>query len=371
MGEATNVGKQMSGRTMRKKLVLLGVAISVAALLGEIAVRVADPDLLREDDRVILMSVGIVQDEAGAIRYPPHRSVRSVLLSADGIDFDVRYPTNDLGLIDHRDYGSGSVDGRAWAFVGDSFAAGVEGGTPWIPKLRDDSGLEIYNLGMGATGIQQFAKTLLSERERLSFSDIVIVAISDDFFRPLWAPLVEGDELRICLEDEHAAQCRERRPIAFLIEPDLSETAILAHGDEVRQRAASARAVRSRLKQFLRSSRLLLFSKRLAEATAERNALRSAELIGNLAALDQIRLDFPESRIRFIQIPDKYEALRGRYDFDASAEVEQRGIDYFDALNGCEWSPDLYFPRDRHPNASGYVALAQCVAGYLEIDTAP
>lgn len=340
----------------------------VAALLGEIMVRIVDPDLLLEDDRVILTSAGIEQDEAGAIHYLPHRSVRSVLLSVEGIEFDVRFPTNDLGLVDHRDYGTGRTDGRAWAFVGDSFAAGVEGGELWIPKLRDNSGLEIYNFGMGATGVKHFARILVSEARRLFFGDIVIIAISDDFYRPLWTPLVEGDEIRICPEGEETARCRERRPIAYLIDPDLADAALLARAEEVRRRASSARAISSRFRQTLKRSRLLLFSKRLAEATAERNAYRSAELLGNLAALDEIRDAFPEARIRFIQVPDKSEVLRERFDFDASAEVEQRGIDYFDALHGCQWNLELFGLRDRHPNAAGYEVLSHCVADFLEID---
>jgi len=352
---------------MWKKMAASGIALFVALGVGEIVVRAVDPPLLWEDDRIILTSATIVQDEFGAIRHPPNRQVRSLVLSTDEIDFDVRFPTNDLGLIDHRDYGTNPDVSPSWAFVGDSFAAGVEGGEPWIPKMRDTYDLELYNLGIGATGVMHFARILASEADRLKFDEIVMIVISDDYFRPLWVPLTEGDELRICLEDEDPPACRQRRPIAYLIDPDLSESALLAHGEEVRQRSGAARTINNRLVQFLKQSKLLLYSKRLADAAGERRALRSAELTGNLAALDQIRRDFPEMRIRMVQVPDKHEASRGRYDFDSSEEVRGRGIEYFDALHGCQWPSSYYHPHDRHLNAIGYDALAECVAGYLDL----
>lgn len=355
---------------MWKKAVMSGIALIVAFGLGEIAIRAVDPPLLWEDGRVILTSVGIVEDEFGSIRYPPNRQVRSILLSAHGADFDVRYATNDHGLIDHRDYGTNPGVSPSWAFVGDSFAAGVEGGEPWIPKLRDTYDLDIYNLGIGATGVMHFARILESEAETLAFDDIVIIAISDDFFRPLWSPLEEGDEIRICLDGEDQLTCRQRNPIAYLIEPELSDSAVLAHGEEVRGRAGGARTFSKRVVQFLKNSRLLLFTKRLADAAGERRALRTAELVGNLAALDTIRSNFPDANIRMIQVPDKHEARHGRYDFDASEEVRGRGIEYFDALSGCKWPASFYHPRDRHLNATGYDALAECVADYLDLSTA-
>jgi hypothetical protein len=352
---------------MWKKAGISGVALIVAFGLGEVAIRAVDPPLLWEDGRVILTSVGIVLDESGSVRYPPNRQVRSILLSDDGVDFDVRYATNDHGLIDHRDYGTNLGVSPSWAFVGDSFAAGVEGGEPWIPKLRDTYDLEIYNLGIGATGVLHFARILASKAETLAFDDIVIIAISDDFFRPLWTPLEVGDEIWICLDGEDPSTCRERRPIAYIIDPELSDSAVLAHGEAVSLRAGGARTPSKRVVQFLKNSRLLLFTKRLADAAGERRALRTAELVGNLAALETIRSDFPEANIRMIQVPDKHEARRGRYDFDASEEVRGRGIEYFDALNGCTWPPSFFHPRDRHLNAIGYDALAECVAEYLDL----
>ncbi|MCB1870673.1 MAG: SGNH/GDSL hydrolase family protein [Gammaproteobacteria bacterium] len=352
---------------MWKNLTLFGAAMLVTAVLAEVAIRLLDPALLREEDRIGLTTISAVRDESGAIRYPPHQSVRTAMLSGRKVLFDIRFRTNDRGLLDHRDYGAGRTNSQAWAFVGDSFAAGVGGDSPWIPRLRDEYGLEIYNLGIGATGIQQFPRILASEAKQLSFDEIVIIAISDDFFRPLWTPLTINDEVRICVEGEDKAHCSERPPIAFLIDPNLAESAVVTYADELRQRASYTRSTGSKLKQLLRQSHLLLFTKRLVEAIIIRQVLRSGELPKSLAALDKIRLDFPETRIRFIHVPDRYEAERKRYDFDPAAELEQRGIQYFDALSGCSLTPDHYLTGDQHPNQMGYEVLSRCVADYLEL----
>ena len=92
----------------------------------------------------------------------PNESVRTVAIYTGRIEYDVKYQTNNMGFIDHKDYDKNQPIERSIAFVGDSFTAGYHGGTPWVPGLRDklahDNDLEIYNLGVDGTGIIHFEK---------------------------------------------------------------------------------------------------------------------------------------------------------------------------------------------------------------------
>jgi len=81
-------------------------------------------------------------DSQGAVRYVENQRIRSAIVAANHTVYDVRCRTNRLGFIDHEDYVVGpsgrSSDARRYAFVGDSLAAGMHGGTPWVVALVCD-----------------------------------------------------------------------------------------------------------------------------------------------------------------------------------------------------------------------------------------
>jgi len=352
---------------VRKNLALLVCSLALCALLGELAVRMIHPALLLEDERLILTSAPYLADANGAVRYPPHLHVRASLLSPSGIEFDVRFQTNDLGLVDPRDSLPVPASGRRYAFVGNSYTAGVEGGRPWVPRLRDARGLAAFNLGIGATGVQHFAKLLESLDPLLHFTDIAIVAISDDFFRPAWRPLVEGSESRICAPEEDTATCRARPPIAYLIPPDIPASQLIDYARQRRLARAARPRGRAGLRASLKSSRLLLFGKRFVEQSVLRRLQRSAVLPANLEALSRIRRRFPAARIGLVHLPDKAEVGRGRYSLALSDHVRSRGIEYFPALERCPWSPDMFYRHDNHPTAAGYENVSRCVETFLDL----
>jgi hypothetical protein len=365
----------------RRNLPLLAVSCGIALAIGECGVRLLRPDLAAEDTRLILTTTPLVRGPDGDVRYPPHQEVRSALLVAGQAEFDVRFRTNNLGLIDHRDYpgqpcaggrrtsaekaACPPAPGRRYAIVGDSYAAGVEGGEPWIPVLRDRLGLEIYNLGTGGAGIGLFGRALAALRHTAVPTDIVIVALSDDFLRPVWYPDLRGDEIRFCVEEETPEACRQRTPIAYLVAGGWDPAMVAARAAELRQRRAAARPG-GVLRRIARTSKLATALRRFAGLQLQRRA-GSGLFTTNVAALRRIREEWKEARIQLVHVPDKMETRRARYDADLRGPVEAAGIEYTPLLGRCPWSTDLYHLQDNHPNREGYRRLAACVAALARL----
>jgi hypothetical protein len=340
-------------------LALAGLVALVVFALGEAMVRIATPRLLDDDLPLILGSPALRADELGAVRYQPHAQVRYAFSTVHGLEYDVRFRTNNLGYVDERDYPLPAPGPRVIAFAGDSYAVGAEGGEPWVPRLREASGATLYSLGTPATGVVHFERALRGFRRVAAMPEIVIVAISDDFYRPPWRPLADADGVRMCAPGSADAQCTRQLLHAVGLAPSSSEV----------QRAAAQLRRRlvptpSPLRALVRRSALLRFLARLPAAWASR-AGRSQAFDENVAALRAIRSQFPTAKIRFVQVPDKHESAAARYTLDVSKLLEGTGIAYFSVLASCPLSPEHYFARDNHPNAAGYRRLSACVAAYL------
>lgn len=352
---------------MRANLLLLGLALTVSFAVAETTLRVAAPELGRPDPRLLFATETPIRDEVGAIRYPPQRSIRSVLLYGDEIEIDTTFRTNDLGLVDHRDYLPQMAADRSYALLGDSYAAGVEGGRPWIPELRDRLGLQVYALGMGATGVLGFERMLESVSRLLVFTDVIFVAISDDFFRPLWRPLVRDGDIWVCADAESDEACVRHLPIAHFMQQSDTKADLVARAHEIHAARARTRGV---VRSWLRSSRLLTLARDLV-TTGVRSARRGTVVDESVAAIRRIRRAHPEVRIRFVHVPDKYETRRGEYGLDLAPRLEGSGVEYLPVLGACPWSTQIYYANDNHPDAAGYQVLAACVARLLGWESVP
>ena len=113
--------------------------IAGGLLIGWVTVEVAgrlvldlQPD---RGERVALFTSPNWVAPGRGVRWAADTPIRTLAVYGDRIPYDVRFETNDLGYIDHRDYGVESAVPVAdrWAFVGDSFTAGYHGGDPWVP----------------------------------------------------------------------------------------------------------------------------------------------------------------------------------------------------------------------------------------------
>lgn len=308
-------------------------------------------------------------DSNGAVRLLPNQVIRTAIVRDSQIVYDVRFETNNLGFVDDRDYGAAAAPGRAsYVLVGDSFTAGFHGGRTWIPQMRDDAesaGADLYNLGVSGTGIEHFRRLLLSTRREIPFNHIVLVVITNDFSRLFWFPVVRDKEIRFCVEDSGDA-CLSQPYVAKVIPPDAGQDTILSAAakagmDKQRSEYADAGNAWTRV---LKESRLF----RLGLAAARRlTAKRRSDRRTRRAWLNlrKIREDFPSTEIRLVHLPQKDEVAAGEYFMDVGTIAEGVGIRYFPALHECDWSEDMFFRLDPHPNAKGYRNIAACVSRYL------
>jgi lysophospholipase L1-like esterase len=335
-------------------------AVIAGLLIGELLLRVfaGVPAPAARGAGGLLFSSGTWDVDAdGAVRYQRNREIRTIRVHDGQVVYDLRFRTNNLGFIDHRDYPTAPAAGRRhYAFVGDSFTAGYHGGEAWVPRLRDDwrrANVEIYNLGVDGTGIEHFRRLLMSARRQLRIDAIAILAISHDFRRGFWQPQTTDRDIAFCRDPAGKRKCSR---IAAIVRPD----APLA---EILERVAPPAV--APVTDWFRASRLLALAKRASRNWSERFGQQRELVEQSLESLHRLRAAFPNAEIHLIHLPEADEVVAGRYRLDIAARVAGMGIDYFSALERCPWSGDMFFEHDMHPNDRGYRHIAQCVAGHL------
>jgi lysophospholipase L1-like esterase len=296
-----------------------------------------------------------------------------VSILEDSIEFDVVYPTNNLGLIDHRDYPVDTDSRFQYAFVGDSFTYGM-GADPWVPNLRDrlharGSDIEIYNLGVNGASIRHFRTLLSSVAAELPITHIVVIAISNDFYRRWWVPIVTADGTSMCWDPP---DCGKTRLLSPIIDFGAAPAALVTWYRDVRAALLRQQAADPVWKRALWRSQLYLLLRRGVRQIYGRfvpiapeqdpNDLEDPARLGpNLEALAGIRTDFPKLPITLAHFPQVDEVRNGRYELDLAQEASDLAIDYFPALMRCSWSADMYHAANLHPNAVGYRNFADCL----------
>jgi hypothetical protein len=310
-------------------------------------------------------------DSYGAVTFAQSTSIREVAIYNNHIEYDMFYITNNMGCVDSIDYqydNERDIVKSRYAFVGDSFTAG-SGGYDWVSVLRDkliSSGknVMIYNFGIPGTGLQHFLKLLQSTARVLEFTDIAIIAISDDMRRHYWLPLSENGRVYFCAISENKESClTNTHPIATIIDRDATQNETLNHVKQIEKQLETEHhhITKGPLGVLLRKSRLFRLIVQFMNVSY--TGLGKNDI--DLTSLEKIKLRFPQSRIHFIHLPQKEEVVQGRYHLELKISVESLGIHYYDALSKCSWSNDMFLEHDGHPNISGYTNISQCLQTYL------
>jgi hypothetical protein len=353
--------------------VLLCAAASLISLaLAELALRWLMPVYDYRDRSLLFSSPAFKSYSGGSVRYHPEQKIREVAVYNNKIEYDVVYATNNYGFIDSRAYRYEAGAGKkAYAFVGDSFTAGVNSGNPWVPNLRKYSaGAGVYNLGVGATGFEHFYRVLHEMKGRLNITHIVIVAITDDLFRGYWHPLEIEDKISFCNEGYGHTRCRPV-PVAGIIPLTASAEEVMQISKKTyREIRATVKEIRSgfslvaKMESALYDDSTLYYYTRVLLDTYNRER-KAPNIEGAADALRQIIAEYPAAEIHLIHLPQKYEVKTKNYQVDIGKQIASLGVHYYPALEKCSWSLDMFFPHDGHPNAQGYENITRCVSGYL------
>jgi hypothetical protein len=358
-------------RTLQNVLVAtVSVLFSVAA--AEFAVRVIKPVYDYRDRSLLFSSHAFKQYSGGSIRYFPNRKIREVAVYNNRIEYDVLYETNNLGFIDSKNYGYGPATAKKYyAFIGDSFTAGVNGGSPWVPKLRTlKDGVEVYSFGVAATGFDHFYLLLHEMKDKVRITDIVIVAITDDFYRGYWHPLEADGKISFCSFGGEHRQCQPI-PVAGVIPLNASAAEVLeisrntykdirARVDEIN----SANGLMAKTESLLYDDSALYYYTRQLIDTYRRSH-KPDNIENALASIEKIRAEYPGAVIHLVHLPQKYEVATGNYQLNIARQLQESNVKYFPALEKCRWSTNMFFPHDAHPNRDGYENITKCVAAYL------
>jgi lysophospholipase L1-like esterase len=338
-------------------LILACASVGLVLGCGELWLRRAAPELVAPPMNRAFLSDFYQANSDGVFTWPPDRKIRYAKMHGDRVEFDVFFRSNDLGLVDDEDYAGPPHSSRRVALVGDSFTAGYHGGRPWVLALRERMAGEdvaLYNLGIGGAGFIQFENLLESAFEKVQFTDVVLLVISDDLLRPPWYLDVERDRARFCLESWAPWLCRLKPPYFHRIDLE----------------ADPAEWVAGRLDppSAVRGSALVSLFMQVMRASERTDEERRNRIAANERALSSIVRTYGSERVFVVHLPMRNEVVRGSYDDYARNLpdfVGDLGVDYFSALGECDWNARMFFEHDTHPNARGYTRVISCVEGYL------
>jgi len=369
-------------------IILIIASFVFCLILAEIAIRVLFSKPEYSNRFLFWSSPHLILDKNGAVRYLPDDTVRKISVYGKKIEYDLIYHTNNMGFIDTVNYKSPldiNKTDRHFALVGDSITAG-SGASAWVPILREQmqstyNSVEFYNLGISGAGIEQFYKLLKSVSHDIEFTDIIIIAISNDFQRPMWRPLTTSSEIRFCPFEESDEVCSKRIPVARVVDFDITEEKVHELVENIismRIELEAAENINDDSTPFtwlVRNSRLLDLSYSLYHglplfAAGERKqrvsaALKRIVVNKNIQVLEKIRDQFPAINIHFLHLPERHEVSSGSYDREIREHIEQLEIKYFPTLQQCNWSEDMFHLYDLHPNDKGYENITRCVKDYI------
>jgi hypothetical protein len=282
---------------------------------------------------------------------------RFIPAAAFRIEYDCLYETNNLGLVQRRDFSPGE---HVTLVLGDSFTVG-QGGCPWFYNLEEKlKEKKVVNGGLQATGLISWANLanyLLSKG--LIIDNILIVAISNDFKRDAFNwPKQFFDCINVW-------NC----PTEGLWAP----VGLTESSESILNRSIARAAVRNATKTTRRKVHELLLRTSFAYTYISRaySAIRipaspdprfpsgDADAIASLQRIDP--------KLKFVLVRQRDEAATKRMNADSIAAerfLQKRSIPF----DWCKLEDRHYLPLDAHPNALGYEVLSNCVLRALPLN---
>lgn len=337
-----------------KEAVLFCFSVLIAIGVAEVAARIY---LALPNAAIALTTMPAMAGEEGdVVRYEPSSLLREVAVDEIGIIYDAVFETNNLGLIDERDYEL-STARPAIALLGDSFTAGYHGGSPWIVDFRSGlaGSVDAFNLGVAGTGIVEFEKRLQWFTEKFEVDELYVLFISSDMYRLEWFPVMRAGKLWFCPSGTPADNCVANQAPAFHeLDSSWSDDALLHRAAAIMEGNRSAPQSGFQLYRLFRS---------IVGSLRESPALRLTypQVQANLGALERLVKQFGADRTVVLHLPEKHEVANGGYDIDLTEFGSRHSIKYVQLQQVCPFTPEMYLARDPHPNALGYGHLVRCL----------
>lgn len=369
-----------------KNALLVIASILIALCITEFALRTTLIGKYSLNDRVLFYSAPSFIDRYENVRYESNSRVRTVAIYGDNIDYDTTNITNNMGFYDNVSYQESGVGIRDIGFLGDSLTSGSGSDVPWVTQMRqllDSPETRLYNLGVAGTGIFHFRRLLKYFDHEVPLDEVNIMAISDDFFRPLWYPQQHVDGTIFCpgSSQQNLDEClTSRKPVIYFIKHVDNDAVLLARAQEIyRNNEKNRDGGRSIFKSFRLYSLLCdaYFSLAGSSPSLEKKCphlsvfqfpiVEKNELYAS--SLDQLKgllSEHSKLKFRLFHIPGKSEVSAGRYFIDIAEDIQNLGLEYVPLLHSCDWQASMFHKHDRHPNNSGYSNLANCMIGYLQ-----
>jgi hypothetical protein len=311
---------------------------------------------------------GIFENHEDIFTYLAHNEVRNVTAFFDDrdltiedrgftIEYDYRFRTNNWGLVEDTDI---VPERRSLLLLGDSFSEG-QGAEPWfrqISPLIEQLGYQPVNGGLLGTGFEQWLKLdRYLAAQQLQTASVVVVFISDDYWRPVWkfSPAAFRCLSALTLCDIGQGYLYRLPPSDEL--PSWIEKIKTVRTPVVRELWLKARLeallpATSRVYQLVSQQR----HKQPADARPDDEALRSNAAIAGL-----IRRHGRDN-IAFLHLPQKEESGGSEASgLQARRAIAAGGGRVVDGFQLCGLTPADYYLNDDHPNRAGYTKIARCV----------
>lgn len=341
-------------------MTLLSIAAACVVAEGVLRTGVVDVPPVYESYQFVQRPADF-RDQHVAFGFTPSAPYREAALHARSndavLEYDVTFRANNAGLVQRQDIVGASP---YTVVVGDSFTQGA-GASPWFYDLeRGSPDLPLANLGIGGTGVTHWTHALhWFEEAHAPVRHVVVIFITDDFLRPYWQASASEDGLSLCYE-------KACRLVASPYRPD-GPDALLINAQRHALRAASwSEALKREARTFLARFRIgelaINVGRRLrGHSAAEReflavNKVSWAELAGRYHVLFALHL------------PQKEEARARQWTAlsrEVHAFVAESGVRTIDGLSACGLGAEDFFPRDIHPNATGYGKIRRCLESLL------
>lgn len=275
------------------------------------------------------------------------------------LEYNCELETNQFGLTKTN---SSRRDSYDLLVLGDSFTEG-QGGCPWLTtESTANLGFSVLNGGLHGTGLVEFANMEGYLAARTEIRDVLILAISNDFFRApdsswiekakpcLVGGLCDERNLWWSFDGEFTRANLERvgrDRVAQRYEADAPSAKLLSLSEQLAWHSMSARLI---------STYIRLGVKRVASQS--KNEENEAKFESNMAALQSLREKFPHLRLVLIPQRDEVGLLGGKN--RKTRLVESRlGADNI-PYERCELSTSDFMFIDGHPNRKGYDKLWRC-----------